>query len=144
MVANLEGGFALFLNRLNEVTKERFLKLFVHISLLNGVFAEKERETLFLYCREMNVQENIPETPETFEELVKVINDETSNEEKNIFILEILALIKSDGGYDEKEQEFMKRLANGFGFSDEVLVKYNNLLEKYLEIGKELYAAITE
>ena len=92
----------------------------------------------------MNVQENIPGTPETFEELVKIINGKTSNEEKNIFILEILALIKSDGIYDEKEQEFMKKLANGFGFSDEVLVKYNNLLEKYLEIGKELYAAITE
>lgn len=134
----------MFLNRLNKVTKERFLKLFVHISLLNGVFVEKERETLFSYCREMNVQENIPDTPETFEELVKVINNETSNEEKNIIILEILALMKSEGVFGEKEQESMKRLASGLGFSDEVLVKCNNLLEKYLEVGKELYAAITE
>lgn len=134
----------MFLNRLNETIKECFLKLCVHASLSNGIFAEEEKETLFAYCREMNVQENIPGTPETFEELVKIINGKTSNEEKNIFILEILALIKSDGIYDEKEQEFMKKLANGFGFSDEVLVKYNNLLEKYLEIGKELYAAITE
>lgn len=134
----------MFLNRLNETTKESFLKLCVHASLSNGFFAEKERETLFSYCREMNVQENIPDTPETFEELVKVINNETSNEEKNIIILEILALMKSDGVLDEKKQEFMKRLASGLGFSDEVLVRYNNLLEKYLEIGKELYVAITE
>ena len=134
----------MFLNRLNETTNESFLKLCVHASLSNGNFAEEEKEILFAYCREMNVQENIPDTPETFEELVKIISSETSNEEKNIFILEILALIKSDGIYDEKEQEFMKKLANGLGVSDEVLVKYNNLLEKYLEIGKELYAAITE
>ncbi len=134
----------MFLNRLNETTKESFLKLCVHASLSNGVFAEKEKETLFAYCREMNVHENIPDTPETFEELVKIINGETSNEEKNIYILEILALIKSDGIYDEKEQEFMKKLANGLGFSDEILAKYNNLLGKYMEIGKELYAAITE
>ena len=134
----------MFLNRLNEATKESFLKLCVYAALSNGIFAEKEKEILFAYCREMNVNEIIPDTPETFEELITKINSETNAEEKNIYILEVLALIKSDEIYDEKEQEFMKKLAFGLGFSDDVLVKYNNLLEKYLEIGKELYAAITK
>lgn len=104
----------------------------------------EEKDTLFAYCREMNVNEKIPDTPETLEELITKISNETSDEEKNIYILEILALMKSDGIYDEKEKEFMKKLALGLGFSEEVLIKYNNLLEKYLEIGKELYVAITE
>lgn len=107
-------------------------------------FCGGRKKTLFAYCREMDVNENIPDTPETFDELVKLIDDETSAEEKNIYILEVLALVRSDGTYDKKEQEFMKKLAYGLGFLDDALVKYNNLLEKYLEIGKELYAAITE
>lgn len=134
----------MFLNRLSEVTKESFLKICVYASLSNEMFADEEKETLFAYCREMNVPESIPDTPESFDELIKKINSETNNEEKNIYLLETLALIKSDGIYDEKEQEFMKKLTNGLGFSDDVLDKYNKLLEKYLEIGKELYAAITE
>ena len=140
----IKGVLIMFLNRLNETTKESFLKLCVHASLSNGVFAKEERETLFAYCREMNVKENVPDTPETFEELIKKINEETSTEEKNIYILEILALIKCDGIYDEKEQEFMKKLAYGLGFSDAILAKYNNLLDKYLKIEKELYTAIIE
>lgn len=134
----------MFLSRLNEGTKESFLKLCVHASLSNGVFAMEEKDILFAYCREMNVNEKIPDTPETLEELITKISNETSDEEKNIYILEILALMKSDGIYDEKENEFMKKLALGLGFSEDVLIKYNNLLEKYLEIEKELYAAITE
>lgn len=134
----------MFLNQLNEVTKESFLKLCVHAALSNGIFANEEKETLYAYCREMNVKENIPDTPETLDELLEKINGETSDKEKNIYILEILALIKSDGIYDDKEREFMKKLAYRLGFSEETLVKYNNLLEKYLEIGKELYEAITE
>ena len=134
----------MFLNRLNETTKESFLKLCVHASLSNGIFSEEEKQTLFAYCREMNVQEYIPDTPETFEELVKRINSETNSEEKNIYILEILALIKSDGVYDEKEQSFMKEFTYGLGFTEAIIDKYDKLLEKYLEIGKELFAAITE
>ena len=134
----------MFLNRLNETTKESFLKLCVHASLANGVFAEEEKQTLFAYCREMNVRESIPDTPETFEELVKRINSETNSEEKNIYILEILALIKSDGVYDEKEQIFMKEFVDGLGFTEEIIDKYDKLLEKYLGIGRELFATITE
>lgn len=134
----------MFLNRLNEATKENFLKVCVHASLANGIFADEEKDTLFEYCREMMVSEVIPDTPETFNELVSKINGETSNEEKNIYILEILALIKADGVYDDMEQEFMKKLAIGLGIKEDVIEKYNVLLEKYIEVGKELYAAITE
>ena len=122
----------MFLNQLNEVTKESFLKLCVHAALSNGIFANKEKETLYAYCIEMNVKENIPDTPETLDELLEKINGETSDKEKNIYILEILALIKSDGIYDDKEREFMKKLAYRLGFSEETLVKYNNLLSLHI------------
>ncbi len=134
----------MFLNRLNEATKESFLKLCVHASLADGVFADEERETLFAYCREMNIDEKVPETPETFEELVSKINDETDSEEKNIYVLETLALVKSDDVYDATEKEFMEKLVHGLGFSNDVINKYDVLLEKYLGIVNELVNAISE
>ena len=134
----------MFLNKLEQSNKEDFLKLCVHASLSNGVFADEEKETLFAYCREMNVKETIPEATETFDELINRISDNTNIIEKRIFILEILALVKSDGVYDEKEQIFMGNVLQGLDLSDDVLEKFDVLLEKYSEVGRELFAAISE
>lgn len=134
----------MYLNQLEEANKEDFLKVCVHASLSNGVFATEEKRTLFAYCREMNVKEYVPETPETFEELIGKICKETSKKEKNIYVLEILALIKSDGIYDNKEHVFMEKLLTGLGLSSSVLEKFEKLLDKYLEIEKELFTAIIE
>ena len=134
----------MFLNQIEETNKEDFLKVCVHASLSNGVFAEEEKETLFAYCRELNVKEHIPETPESFEKLIKKISAETNMKEKRIFILEILALVKSDGVYDEIEQGFMKTLSEGLGLQYDTVEMFDELLSKYVEIGKELFAAIVE
>lgn len=134
----------MFLNQLNDSAKENFLKVCVHAALANGVFAEEEKNMLFAYCREMNVEEVIPETPETFDELVSKINAEVSKEEKNIYVLEILALMNSDGSFDDKENDFMDKLTRGLGIDKEILVKFDDLLKKYIEISKELYTAISE
>jgi len=54
----------MFLNYLKDTNKENFLKVCVHAALSNGVFAEKEKEALTAYCREMNVEVHIPKTQE--------------------------------------------------------------------------------
>lgn len=134
----------MFLNQLEETNKENFLKICVHAALANGVFAKEEKETLFAYCREMNIKEHVPEIPEAFEELVKVIDKNMDEKEKKICILETLALVKCDGFYDDEEQTFIRKLSGGLGLSDDVLRKFNELLDKYLKVGKEIFTAITE
>lgn len=138
----VEGGIVMFLNQLIESNKEGFLKICVHAALANGVFAEEERDVLYAYCREMNVDIHIPETSETFEELLSELNNSATQKEKNIIVLETLALVEADGRYDEKEKEFMKKLINGLIVPESTLEKFIVLLEKYTEISKELYAAI--
>ena len=101
----------MFLTYLKDVNKEKFLEICVHAALSNGVFAEEEKETLAAYCREMNVDVHVPETRETFEALLSTLSDTASQAEKNIIVLETLALVKSDGVYDDKEQAFMSQLA---------------------------------
>ena len=134
----------MFLNQLDESNKRDFLKVCVHASLANGIFANEEKEMLFAYCREMNVKESIPEITETFDELIDRVNKNTNDKEKKIFLLEVLALVKSDGIYDEDERDFMRKILSGFDFSKEVLEKFNILLDKYIEIGKEIYTEIVK
>lgn len=132
----------MFLNHLQEESKECFLRVCVHAALSNGVFDKEEKETLATYCREMNVDVHVPEIKETFEELMCTLSSIATQAEKNIIVLETLALVKSDGVYDDKERAFMTRLINGLNVSEAGLSKIAILLDKYIEVGKELYSEI--
>lgn len=133
----------MFLSYLNDTNKERFLEICVHAALSNEVFAEEEKETIAAYCREMNIDVHVPETKETFESLMEALSETATQKEKNIIVLETLALVKSDGVYDDKEQAFMSRLVHGLNVSEASLSKFVLLLDKYIEVGKELYSAIS-
>ena len=101
----------MFLNSLQEGNKELFLRLCVHASLSNEIFAEEEKEMIYAYCREMNIMERIPDGTDDLEQVVNYLATQTDDAEKKIIILEILGLIRADGIYDEKEKSFMKKLA---------------------------------
>lgn len=79
----------MFLSYLNEVNKEGFLKLCVHAALSDNNFAEEESEVIAAYCREMDLNVHQPEVCESFQDLVKELNNSTTKKEKNIisFIL---------------------------------------------------------
>ena len=134
----------MFLTYLKDENKERFLEICVHAALSNGVFDKDEKEALFVYCREMNVDVHVPETKESFETLMSTLSETATQVEKNIIVLETLALVKSDGVYDDKEQAFMSQLVNGLNIKETTLSKFVSLLDKYIEIGKELYSAMFE
>lgn len=134
----------MFLNYLKEDNKEYFLKVCVHAALSNGIFAEEQKETLDSYCREMNVEVHTPDTQESFLDLLKLVSKNTTSAERNIFVIETLALIKADGIYDEKEKSFMTELVKGLNVSESELERFSELLDKYIEIGKELYTGIIE
>jgi len=134
----------MFLNQLERKNKEAFLKICVLAALSNGVFAQEEKEMIGAYCREMNIPENIPDCSETLEDVLKELAISTSNKEKNIILLEILGLVKSDGIYDEKEVDFMEKLSKGLDVKEGTLTKLNALLEIYTVVYKEIYLAIND
>lgn len=134
----------MLLSQINKINKEDFLKLCVYAAMSNGVFADEEKETLFSYCREMDIDEHVPDTSEPFEALIERICGETSKEEKKIYILELLSFIKSDGTYDEKEQEFMLKVVTGLKLTKEVLDRFDRILDRYLLIEQEIFAALAE
>ena len=134
----------MFLNYLQEKNKEKFLKLCVLAALSNEVFEKEEEDIIDAYCREMNIQVHLPEVKETMENLVEDILNNTTSVERNIMILEILALVHSDGVYDEDERRFMETLVKDFGISEEYLSELKKLLDQYTEVGRRLYMAVNE
>lgn len=134
----------MFLNQLNQENKELFLKICVLGALSNGDFKQQEKEIILAYCHEMNIPENIPECNESLEQILKNLGDKTSDVEKNIILLEVMGLIKSDGFYDEKEITFINSLVKNLNIKEEVLSKITSLLETYTTVCNELYSTIFE
>lgn len=132
----------MFLNNLKGENKQRFLKLCVYAALSNNVFEEEQREMILAYCHEMNIPENVPDVKESFEDILLEVAESSDNIEKNIIILEIFGLVKSDGIYDNKEKEFMEKLAKGINAKEDMLERINNLLDIYTAVYKELCAII--
>lgn len=134
----------MFLAYLEDYNKEKFLKVCAHAALSNGVLAKEEEEMMRLYCREMDIPVNIPKDIGNLDDVLQDLAESANEAEKNIILLETLGIVKSDGVYDEKEKEFMKKLVNGLGAREGVLSKLNSLIDIYTTVYKELYATITE
>ena len=132
----------MFLMLLKEENKERFLKVCVYAAMSNEIFAEEEKLMISAYCREMNIAEHIPETTAEFDAFIPELAENTDSKEKNIILLETLALIRSDGIYDDREQAFMKSLTLGLGLPLSKLDDYLVILDKYTEMAKEMLQAI--
>ncbi len=132
----------MFLMLLKEENKERFLKVCVYAAMSNEIFAEEEKLMISAYCREMNIAEHIPETTAEFDAFIPELAENTDSKEKNIILLETLALIRSDGIYDDREQAFMNSLTLGLGLPLSKLDDYLVILDKYNEMAKEMLQAI--
>ncbi len=134
----------MFLNYLKDETKEEFLKLCVHAALANDVLENEEKEAISAYCREMDIEVHMPKIGSDFTDILNNIKENTTVIQKKIIILEILALVKSDGIYDEREQMFMLDLVRGLDIDETVISQLLILLDKYIEIGQELYSVVNE
>ena len=132
----------MFLMLLKEPNKERFLTQCVYAAMSNEIFAEEEKLMISAYCREMNIAEHIPETTAEFDAFIPELAENTDGKEKNIILLETLALIRSDGIYDDREQAFMNSLTLGLGLPLSKLDDYLVILDKYNEMAKEMLQAI--
>lgn len=136
----------MFLNQLEDVNKELFLKVCIHAAWSNGVFVNEEKEMIFAYCREMSIPEDVPEYDGTINDVLSELAEKATTKEKNIIVLEILGLVKADGVYEdkEKEKEFMDALVTGMKVKEGVLSKLNSLLDIYATVCKELFFTLSE
>jgi tellurite resistance protein len=124
----------MFLNKLEENEKVAFLTLAYHIARSDGDFSENEQNIIATYCMEMQIQD-INYNKDNFD-LNSVLLEFRSKEHQKILLIEIMALIYSDGLHDE-EQKILDQICDQFVIS-------NTLSAVYAEWSKSILAIVTQ
>ena len=131
----------MFLNQLNDDEKDMFISLSVHAAETNGDFADEENRMIQEYCKEMGVVFFDSKNIKPMSEVTDYFNS-VDISVKRIVYLELIGLLYADGDFDELEQSFAKEFAEKIGLSQKEVDIQTNLLNKYLEITKEMFTAI--
>lgn len=133
----------MYLAQLDINKRELFLDLSIYGAISNNKFATEQKNIIDAYCVEMGLPESDYTPVRDLENVLKEIKDTCTTTELNIILIELTALIMGDGIFDTLEQDFMKKIQNAFGVSDEKiektffaikqLLKSYNMLNEILE-----------
>lgn len=131
----------MFLGKLNSDEQETFLSLSVHAAKVNGVVEDEEKDMIKEYCREMGISFFDAEDVQPLEKVMEIYSA-SEMQNRKIVLLEILGLVYADGTYDEKEQDFVRDLAQKLNIDPETVEKQTELITKYLELIKEMAESV--
>ena len=131
----------MFLSRLNANEKNVFLSLAMHAAQANGVVEAEEYTMIQEYCKEMGVAFFDARNIRPFDEVASFFQN-TDQTVKRIVILEIIGLMNADGTYDDQEREFVKTLARMIDVSEESVERMNELIDRYLNLVREMVTEI--
>ena len=118
----------MFLNELNKKEANAFVNLVEKLSKVDKVYSECEKELISNYIEELYLPTEGREVL-TVESAVKELNDST-HRIKNIIYFELLGVALLDGLYEEKELEFLNKLAVSFNISKEKQNAYEGYFKK--------------
>jgi len=129
----------MFLNRLENKEKVAFLKLAHHLARSDGDFSESEKNVIATYCLEMQIKD-IAYSKKEFD-LKQVLGEFESRENQKIVLLEVMALVYSDGLHTE-EQKVLDVIVEKFNISEAMTVVYAEWSKSILSISKQGQALI--
>lgn len=129
----------MFLSKLDNNEKESFLMLAHNIARSDGDFSENEQNMIDTYCMEMQIS-GVNYDKNNFS-LELILDTFKSQENQKIVLLEIMALVFSDGLH-EKEQEILNVIADKFNVSEDLTVVYGEWSKAILSIAKQGQALI--
>jgi len=124
----------MFLNKLENNEKVAFLTIAHHIARSDGDFSENEQNTIATYCMEMQI-EDINYNAESFN-LNTILSEIKSKESQKILLLEIMALIYSDGLHEE-EQKILNEIIKIYNINQSLLSVYAEWTKAILAISNQ-------
>ena len=131
----------MFLSQLSYQEKKMFLDLSVHVAKANDVFAAEEKAMISAYCTEMQlpaIELYETEPMETITAYFALADEHV----KKIVMIEVLGLAYSDGDFDNKEIDFVKKFASEIGITEDVFDALHDAIKEYYFICKKLADAI--
>ncbi len=129
----------MFLNRLEDNEKVAFLTLAHHIARSDGDFSENEQNVIATYCMEMQIQD-VNYNQDNFN-LNTILSEIKSSENQKILLLEIMALIYSDGLHKE-EQKILNIIIEQYNISEALFIVYSEWSKSILSISNQGLALI--
>lgn len=124
----------MFLNRLESNEKKAFLLLAHHIARSDGDFSENEKNIISTYCLEMQISD--ADYDEDSFDLDDIMGEFQNKEHQKIVMLEIMALVYSDGLKTE-EKDIINILANKFNISRDLINVYAEWSKAILSIANQ-------
>ena len=134
----------MYLNRLSGEQKELFLDLCIHMSKVDGVFAEEEKHYIQDYCVEMKLDTVRYSTEKSLEDVISEIIETSTATDLKIIFFEIMGLALSDREFKTTEQELINNLVKLFNLSIEFKEKVLEQLKKIIDIYASLNQLIFE
>lgn len=128
----------MFLNQLSEKNKELFLNLCGYAIIADNVIDPEEMDFLTQCCCEMGMSNQLPDMSEPLENILDSITKNSTNQEKNIILFELIKLFKYDKNYDEKEQAFIKPIFDRFGISIQKHDDMALLADRYIKVYNDI------
>ena len=124
----------MFLNRLDNKEKVAFLELAHYIARSDNDFSDAEENMIAIYCLEMEIENiNFDDTKFNLESTLSKFETEES---RKIALLEIMALIYSDGLEDE-EQKVIDSMVNIFNLTNELSHEYAKWTQSILKVSAQ-------
>lgn len=114
----------MLLMKLESREKFSFLKLAHYLARVDNSYGKKEEEIILEYCTEMGI-ENLDSFDMKNFDLDSVLNDFKSEKSRKILLLELMILIHIDNDFHVKEQDFVKKVTEKFGFSFEEIQDFS-------------------
>lgn len=122
----------MFLNRLNMEEKKAFLKLAHHVANIDDDFSQKEKMIIDKYCMEMQI-DDVKYEPESYD-LKSELAVFQRDSHKKIALLEVMALVYSDGLLHPAEEGVVKEITEYFELNPNLVIVYKEWSKSILSL----------
>ena len=125
----------MFLNRLDNNSKEVFLSLAYYISTVDSSYANAQKTLIAKYLQEMNISDIEFKINEF--SLVECVKKVTNKEYQKIILIELLGIINNDNIITPIEKEMLDTIVDTWNINSSLVVVYSewskNLLSLYVQ-----------
>ena len=125
----------MFLNRLDNNSKEVFLSLAYYISTVDSSYVNVQKTLIAKYLQEMNISDIEFKINEF--SLVECVKKVTNNEYQKIILIELLGIINNDNMITPIEKEMLDTIVDTWNINSSLVVVYSewskNLLSLYVQ-----------
>ena len=125
----------MFLNRLDNNSKEVFLSLAYYISTVDSSYENVQKTLIVKYLQEMNISD-IEFKIDEFS-LVESIKKITNKEYQKIILIELLGIINNDNIITSIEKDMLDTIVDTWNINSSLVVVYSewskNLLSLYVQ-----------